>query len=149
MVDTHKDSYMDTHNHTHKDSKVEIMHCQGSYRINLLKMAPQFQIQNQLHLVHNLCHNLCHNHRAYIVPSISPFLTYPIRDGRSEEGRMPMSRINYACVQCSAQNTLVGLGQISIRHPFNNCSKCTDHDTRRAFWPKIMGCRRIRCTCDV
>lgn len=80
-MDIHKDS---------KGSKVEIMHCQGSCRINLLEMAPQFQIQNQLHLGHNLCHNHC----AYIVPSTSPFLTYPIRDGQSEEGRTPMSGIN-------------------------------------------------------
>ena len=69
----------------YKDNKVGIKHFQGSYLPNLLKMAPQFQIQNQLHL----CHNLCHIDRTYyqIVPSKSPFLTYPIRYGRSEEGR--------------------------------------------------------------
>ena len=46
---------------SYKDNKVGIKHFQGSYQPNLLEMAPQIQIQNQLHLVQNLCHN----HRAY------------------------------------------------------------------------------------
>lgn len=90
--DTHKDSnYMDTHTDSYKDNKAGTTHYQGSYLLNLLKTDPLAQIR-----IHHAVGNFCHNFDAYYqtVPSISPFLTYPIRDGLSEEGRTPIGHIN-------------------------------------------------------
>ncbi len=88
----HMDSNcMDNHmKNYYMDSKVETGRFRGNYQIVPLKMDPLFQIRIlRVQSYHQIG-------RAYdqTVASISPFLTYPIRDGRSEEGRMPICRTN-------------------------------------------------------
>lgn len=91
--DTHNhkgSNCMDIHTDSYKDNKAGIKHSQESCQPSLLEKAPLLQIQTR--------HAVCQNGGTYYQnePFISPFLTYPIREGLSEEGRMPMNRINNA-----------------------------------------------------
>lgn len=104
-IHIHMDNnYMDIHTDSYKDNKVGTRRCQGSCLLNHLKRDHLPQIQTR----HSFCNSFHNHHDAYYqnVPSISPFLTYPIRDGLCEEGRTPIGQFNngYSGIQFTTED---------------------------------------------
>lgn len=85
ILHIHKDNnHMGIHTIGYIRNCLGIVHFRGSPLLILLEMDHRFQIhilgyQKDLHYVH------IHTY-ANAVASVSPFLTYPIRDGRSVGG---------------------------------------------------------------